>query len=85
MMNKDMQQQEIKKQEAEIEQFYRAKYPNSIGRTEPIEAEIKLSVREVQAQNQAFSDGMFRANQAANADMLAKLQDAFGARNGGKA
>lgn len=84
MMNKSMQQEQTKKQQTEIEQFYRAKYPNSIGAAEAHEPEIRLSAQDRQDANQAFSDGIYRANQAQNAETLAKLADAFKSRREGK-
>lgn len=79
----NMQIEETQQQRAGIEQFYRAKYPESVGKADASEAEAKLTPQERQEQNQAFSDGLFKANQRSNADMLSKLAESFKARKAG--
>lgn len=71
------------KQQQELTEFYRNKYPASVGNTEAQAEEIKLSARELQDENQRFSDGVFKANRASNAAMLEKLAQAFKNRNKG--
>lgn len=75
-----IQQEEKNKQREQIEQFYRGKYPESVGNAVKVEPEQKLSPEELQDANQRFSDAVFRANQKRNADTMSKLQDAFRAR-----
>lgn len=83
MMN-NIQEAETNKQREQIEAFYKAKYPDSIGSAVKPEPEQKLSAQELQEQNARFSDGIYRANQAQNADTMNKLAETFKSRKAGK-
>jgi hypothetical protein len=70
-------------QQQEITEFYRKKYPASVGKTEAPDAEIKLSPQQLQEANQAFSDGLFKATRQENAAVMEKLGQAFQNRHKG--
>lgn len=63
-----------------IAAYYRSKYPGKIEQQEVAQQEVKLTPQEIQADNEAYATGAYRAHQKANADLLAKVGAVMAAR-----
>lgn len=76
------QDETAKKQQQELIEFYRNKYPAPVNKADAPD-EIKLTAQERYAADQKFSQGLYQSNLQANQEMLNKLQAVFKNKNKG--